>query len=217
MCNDNTMYAGCQYCWINGRKVGKEATLFRGYAQPILCVKGHLKGQLVQMGVNDESRHVTHEQQLQRAELAEMWKQVNPDTFDPGQIGVSSVSIFHKYLPYLDYNSFFLVPLSHALLFGVVKDFTKVIFRRSGCAGSAKDFLIPNAAINAMVSHETTFVLTQDFGRGYVSQVRRSGRYASTFHGCCPTQQCTLQLCHGALVQMGGGVLSFLICTYVIR
>lgn len=180
------VHAGCQYCWVNGHKIGKGATLFRGYATPIMCTKGYLQGELIQIGVDDDRRLISHDEQLARAGLAVQLKQSDPQNFDPGQLGVSGYSVFHSRLRYLDYNSFFLVPVCHALLYGVVKDFTKLVFRRSGCKGDARPFLISQGALRALEQVEQSFVLTQDFGRGYVSQVKRSGRYMSSCILPCP-------------------------------
>lgn len=175
-------YLACQFCWFTGVKANTNmlgantnATLFLGYHQPVVASRGLLLGESLQVGVNDQHRLLTHSQQQARATLVESMKG-QPD-FDPGHFGCAGYSVFHKALPYIDYNNFFVLPFAHSVFLGVVKDFMRLITGVLGRTGRAKDCCISYRGLRLIKEHEKDYVLTADFGRPLSSIVSKSGRY----------------------------------------
>lgn len=88
--------------------------------------------------------------------------------------GRHGVSPFTEYLPYIDINSFFTVPVMHALLFGVVPAFVKYILRKSDQSGP---HVLANE-VKAMIRDRAgDIVVTSDFGRRYKDVIKYVGSY----------------------------------------
>lgn len=174
-------YLACQFCWFAGEKantnaqVDNNATLFLGYNQSVTASRGLLMGQALQIGVDDQARLLTNSQQRERARLVEGIKD-EPD-FDAGHYGCAGYSVFHKALPYIDYNNFFVLPFAHSVFLGVVKDFMRLVTGVLGRRGKAKDCCISYRGLRLIKEREQDYVLTSDFGRPLSSIVSKSGRY----------------------------------------
>ena len=118
-------YLACNYCWFSGCRLDsvKHTTLFLGYDAPRIMTKGILKGKEVQIGVDEQDRFVSHEWHQHRAAyVEESVVSGRCDEERASMMGCKGACVLHKALPYLHYNNFFLLPIAHAMLFGMVKD-----------------------------------------------------------------------------------------------
>lgn len=84
------------------------------------------------------------------------------------------------FLPYVDYNNVWIVPVGHCLLFGVTSNFIAYAFRQG------KRLSNPNAYAPNMVPHATRDLIERrgkdltvpsDFGRKYKSIIQYRGSY----------------------------------------
>lgn len=180
MMKSASAFLACNFCWLAGTKnipemPGNKATLFLGYEKPIQPGRGLLAGTVMQIGIDDEVRLLTDEQQRWRAELVETARTDDPE-FDPGLYGCAGYSRFHRELPYLHYNNFFIVPFAHAVFLGVVKDFMKLALGFQGRQGMAGSCCMSYATLRAIKEREKDYILTSDFGRPLSSIVNKSGR-----------------------------------------
>lgn len=140
-------YLACNYCWFSGCRINsvKHTTLFLGYNAPQVMTKGIMKGRAVQIGVNDEDRFVSHEWHQHRAAYVE--ESIVDGRHDEelaGMMGCKGACVLHKALPYLDYNNFFLLPIAHAMLFGMVKDAMNLFLGKGNSAPDKKRTKKPN-------------------------------------------------------------------------
>ncbi len=156
-------YLMCMYCWMCGVKFNNMRML--GYRGPVVCRYGKLKGQEVQMGVNERSRLIAHEEQVLRGMVAETTDELSTNR----DVGVHMLNPVVKALSYVDANSLFPVPLYHALYLGVVKDFVKALLQNGGREELRWDKRI-------VADRETHFLLPADFSRPLLSVVSKQGR-----------------------------------------
>lgn len=77
-------------------------------------------------------------------------------------------------LPYIDFNSFFVVPVMHASLYGVVKDFVNGLF----ATGSDREWWsLPYASIRLIQQRGKHFKYPHDINRGYRDIATLKGYY----------------------------------------
>eukprot|EP00798_Chlamydomonas_sp_ICE-L_P001205 gene1205-32547_t len=105
---------------------------------------------------------LSHAQRISRAQRVEEGEE------DPRTAGCHGLSMVVHVLPYVDYNNFFLVPVAHALLFGVVKGFVKHLYRPIPKAVNdcPKDAL-SNPVRSLIASRKDDTRVTSEMGRPY--------------------------------------------------
>ncbi len=154
-------YLMCMYCWLCGVKDSNMRML--GYSTPVVCRYGKLRGQALQMGVRDRVRLLAHDEQVQRALVAEAGTNLDPAK----DIGVRRLNPFVRLLPYVDFNTLFPVPFYHALYLGVVKDFFGLLL------DSKTSFAMKKKVVSSREGH---IILPADFARPVLSVVSKQGR-----------------------------------------
>ncbi|GAX86249.1 hypothetical protein CEUSTIGMA_g13661.t1 [Chlamydomonas eustigma] len=133
-------------------------------------------GPPVMMKVGDQKLQQSSAQQIERGLRAMAG---NPwDT--PKELGTHGVPFFHPKLQFVDVNNFFMVPLAHALLFGVVRNFVDHIFRPIQKPGPGEHYpsdVVPHAQRTVITKRARDVVVSSDFGRPYKCIVHYKGSY----------------------------------------
>ena len=119
----------------------------------------------------DEVVALSHKQQCDRAEA------VDSDKALPNDVGSHGMSPFVRELGYVDYNNLFVVPIAHAGLLGVVKDFWYHVLKVPSRSASAEWFSISTEARRVMASREAALIATCDFGRKYTDIIAKKGNW----------------------------------------
>jgi len=147
-----TAFFACPFCKLMGTMCDN-VVRYMGYAKPAVVTKGHYDGSSFQMGVNDSSRMLSHQQQVARAAVYRV-------TYEAGVAhdGLSAIkgnTPLVRSLHYVDFNRIWIVPFCHAFYLGVLKDFLNAIFAKKSAGGEqdasggnapATDILIPPAS-----------------------------------------------------------------------
>lgn len=89
---------------------------------------------------------------------------VEEHKWDPMLSGCHGRSIITKYLPYADYNNVHIVPVAHAMLLGVVKDFWSLLLCKTPQGQTPPDYALPSLNRRVMASRAPCIVLTNDQG-----------------------------------------------------
>jgi hypothetical protein len=148
---------------------------YYGYHEPrpqILAFGG------VEMKVGDPRLRLSHDAQMLRAQEVEgRIKAANT-------AGCHGVSIVCSTLPYTDYNNVWVVPVAHALLYGVAKDFVAHLLRAPGLSESMGAKNLPQGADFISLEDRRTMRervkyvhVTSDFGRRYKCIVQYMNSY----------------------------------------
>lgn len=119
----------------------------------------------------DESTVLTHEQQCARA------RAVDADRALPTDVGSHGTSPFVSKLKYVHYNNLFVVPVAHAGLLGVVKDFWNHVLSTTGRGEPTIWFTISSQAKAVMKARSECVVATCDFGRSYTDIISKKGNW----------------------------------------
>ena len=177
-------YCVCFKCKLTGkksfRKYRTNATIYLGYAKRTKAKLGLGNGKKFQIGVNDSARRYTPREYRKR--VRKVKKDPKPDP--QKRWGVRGACVFIEELPYLRYDAFFRLPISHTLLLGLFKDFLRELFawapggrglrrqdKRSSLALPAADI----RKIAALLTTET-FTATCDFNRVF-KPIQKLGSY----------------------------------------
>jgi hypothetical protein len=165
---------GCGFCAMSGTHQGG-AVRWVGYSRPHMVTQGRCTGQAHLVGAvalqNDHHRHMvdsmaakhlTHDQQT--------------------GLGCRGVSVFPATLNYVDYNNFFVVPLFHCLLYGVVRTFFQAVFSK-GSRGETTPWYRPTSQqLKMMLDREGTrgkrcMFAVSEYSKGPESIVKRMGNF----------------------------------------
>lgn len=163
-------YLGCGYCLLRGTVPdGGSGMYFVGYTGETSYgafkpdeVKHYGAHSELAKGTGrcgDFQVALSHKQQVDRAKAVDQGKALS------NNVGSHGMSPFVKGLGYVDYNNLFVVPIAHAGLLGVVKDFWCHVLKVAGKGASAEWFSISSEARRVMASREAALVATCDFGR----------------------------------------------------
>ena len=175
-------YLGCGYCLLRGRVPdGGSGMYFGGYAadtsygafkpNEVKHYGAHSEYAVGMARCGDDVAALTHQQQCARA------KAVDQNKVLPTDVGSHGTSPFVRGLDYVDYNNLFVVPIAHAGLLGVVKDFWYHVLKATGKNATAEWFTISNEARRVMSSREACLVPTCDFGRKYTDIISKKGNW----------------------------------------
>jgi hypothetical protein len=183
-------YLGCGYCKSRGT-VGEDGKgMYQlGYTEPNSygtfrpkevedygAHSEHAEGVAM---CGDEAVMLSHQDQLDRAAA------VDQGLMLPTEVGSHGTSPFVAKLGYVDYNNLFVVPVAHAGLLGVVKDFWSHLLtpdqqkkkKKRGRDDSSGWFRISAEARRVMASREAALVATCDFGRSYTDIISKKGNW----------------------------------------
>jgi hypothetical protein len=165
---------GCGWCefqgvWLNG------ATRFLGYSR---LQRFELKTLTNRCGEAhyawDDVLTLSDSQHCARASVAEVNKaRHKSDQVLPRFIGCHGYSIFRSMLPYIDYANLFVLPLWHAMLYGLVKNFFETILEGSGV--NAEWYVVTKEARDRMKAKE--------------GLVRAVSEYTNTFESILGTKR----------------------------
>lgn len=182
-------YLGCGYCWLRGIYSG--GMYFAGYAEPT-SYGNFDPGEFARHGAQSEHApkalcgdpvtHLSASMQRARANIvdgqhSQAAAQGDDEPRDPSDMGSLGVSIFMRELDYCDYNNLFVLPIAHAGLCGVVKDFWKAVLSAKRRGQQAPWYQLSNWARDVMRAREKECVATLDFGRSYSDIVSKKGNW----------------------------------------
>jgi hypothetical protein len=102
---------------------------------------------------------------------------VQQGTVKARDVGSNGISPFVAALPYVDYNNLFLVPIAHAGLCGVVKDFWYHVLSSPSRGEARQWFMLSNSAKHMIASREHHMIATCDFGRKYTDIISKKGNW----------------------------------------
>jgi hypothetical protein len=91
--------------------------------------------------------------------------------------GCHGLSLLVKHLPYVDYNRVHKVPVAHALLLGVVKDFWKLLLSPTPKGQAKPHYVLPPQSKKHMAARANSVIMTCDFGRPYRCVVLQRGNW----------------------------------------
>lgn len=177
-------YLGCGYCFVRGQKAG--GMYFKGYLEPTsygwFAVGEFGRDGAQHMGTlkafcGDPDTHVDDAGQRARANKVEGTTQDGGEPRDPSDMGCNGWSPFVKQLKYTDYNNLFVVPIAHAGLCGVVKDFWGMVLGTPKKGERAPWYLMPAWARRVVADREKECVATLDFGRRYSDITTKKGNW----------------------------------------
>lgn len=89
--------------------------------------------------------------------------------------GCHGTSLIYQYLPYVDYNLVHIVPVAHAMLHGLIKDFWKLLLSKKEAGAAPSEYALPSENRKVMAARGRCLVLTNDFGRPYRCVVNERG------------------------------------------
>ena len=130
--------------------------------------------QLVQRKCGEADIQYSDLQQQHRGILAEN----RPPGLDLKQLGCHGRSLLSTELPYTSRNNLHVIPLAHALCYGVMKDFLKYLCgsQKSGKAPGSQGIL-SSAAKKVMRQRAADIVPTLDFNRPYRDVLQSRGEW----------------------------------------
>lgn len=114
---------------------------------------------------------MTDERQHERAAA------VGRNEYQPNQVGCHGRSPVIEALPYTSYTNLWVLPIGHALLFGVIKDFLGLLLQKGKNGSERPWYSIPTWARHVMTSRATQITTTNDFGRPYRDVVLQRGNW----------------------------------------
>jgi len=144
---------------------GYHAPVLHSLASSALCCGRPEKDQVhgKKFRVGDALLYLTDEEQVARAQLFEEGKHTS------SELGCKGMSFFINKVHYLSYNNFFIVPIAHALLYGVVKKFIEHLFRpiRVDESGVLPWDIIPQDKRKDIERRAKDVHVPSDFGKTY--------------------------------------------------
>jgi hypothetical protein len=168
--NSANAYIACGWCLFEGTP---EKTTAGDKTHSTIYYRGYWKGvpQPIHFGgkckkVGDRDLSLTDEAQMSRA------RRVEEGIGDKKTEGCRGVSIIPSTLGYVSYNDIWLLPVAHAFLYGVVKDFVGYLLRpfknAKHAPGISKGPDIFDYEQRRLMSSRASHVrVTSDFGRKY--------------------------------------------------
>lgn len=159
---------GCGWCEFQG--VWQEgATRFLGYSRPQkfeLTTLNNRRGE--EHYAWDEALTLSDSQHRERANFAEVNKTLPQSRqVQPKYIGCHGFSIFRRRLPYVDYPNFFVLPLWHAILYGLVKNVFETILEGSG--NNAPWYVVTKAGRDKMKEKEGLVMAVSEYTNSFES------------------------------------------------
>jgi hypothetical protein len=82
-----------------------------------------------------------------------------------------------RHLDYVDYNNIHRVPVAHAILLGLLKDFWSLLLCKTPKGQPRPEYSLPSPCRKAMADRAKSMVLTCDFGRPYRCVVNHRGNW----------------------------------------
>ena len=119
----------------------------------------------------DPQVKLTHEELMARAVLAEEAKQAG--TWDATLHHCHGISVFAQ-LKYFDYKNFFIIPIFHALLYGVMKTFFGIIDPRQKTKGPKPWYQIKNSGLRIIKARELQLTCTSDYTHAHSPLSKKS-------------------------------------------
>ena len=169
---------GCGWCWLRSVRDGN-AQYWYGYADAVDA--GRLTEQPTTALCGDASVRLTCQQQERRA------LEVVDGNAQPTEVGCHGISPLVGTarlqecnplgLPYVDYNDLWIVPIAHASLLGLVKDFWKALLGPVKKGQPRPWYVLPAAAKDEIVKRGKAVSSTDDFGRPYRCLVNARGSW----------------------------------------
>jgi hypothetical protein len=104
-------------------------------------------------------------------------KAVDKQLAEASDAGCHGMSLIVKKLKYCDYNDTFVVPIAHAGLCGVVKDFWYQLLKTPARGQPAPCYVLSNEAKRVIASRESHLTPTCDFGRRYTDIISKKGNW----------------------------------------
>ena len=172
---------GCGWCTIRSEPgPGNKGRYYYGYSEvahyglALQCVDG-----LWSNGVGEHG-YCGHEDLIlsdaeQRARAAAMDTIARPQDFSV--FGCHETSPLVKHLSYVHYCNVWLVPIAHAFLFGLVKDFWKLLLSTSKRGQAVPWYQLSNKSKKLMVTRGKAISVTCDFNRPYRCIVTMRGNW----------------------------------------
>lgn len=169
---------GCGWCWLRSVRDGN-AQYWYGYENAVDA--GRLTEQPTTALCGDGSTRLTSRQQEQRAlEVVDG----NVQATEVGCHGISplvgTALLKHNNpvgLSYVSYNDLWIVPVAHASLLGLVKDFWKALLGPVKKGQPRPWYVLPAASKDEMVRRGKAVSSTDDFGRPYRCVVSARGSW----------------------------------------
>jgi hypothetical protein len=173
-------YLGCGYCLLRGTvPAGGHGMYFAGYAQPTchgtLC-PNELKYYGAQNTLSDTKQGYCGDEDIVLSHVAQLARAIVVDGGGhlPTDQGCHGTSPFVEALDYVDYNNLFVVPIAHAGLLGVVKDFWNHVLQ---VGKSAEWYTVCGEARRVLQGRASCVVPTCDFGRRYTDIISKKGNW----------------------------------------
>lgn len=179
-------YRGCGWCWLLSVRSEDGVNFWPGYCAPVPygvhiaaqtstapSSQGASAGQQQQppaLKALAGDTFVTDQQQRERGAA------VAAGTAEATCYGCHGPSFIVDSLPYLTYDVF-LMPIAHACLLGVLKDFLNLIFADGRRGEVAPWWRIPSWARKIIAARAAHVRATDDFGRGYSCVVNARGSW----------------------------------------
>ena len=173
---------GCGWCTLRTSSgPGKSGRYYYGYAEP---ARYGLALQCSEAGVwsNGEGAlgFCGHDALMltdaeQRARASAMDSLARPQNYSV--FGCHETSQLVRHLHYVDYNNVWLVPIAHAFLFGLVKDFWHLLLSSTKRGEIAPWYELPPKAKRLMGMRAQALVVTCDFNRPYRCIVHKRGNW----------------------------------------
>ncbi|GMH35008.1 hypothetical protein BSKO_02869 [Bryopsis sp. KO-2023] len=86
---------------------------------------------------------------------------------DPQVQGCKGVSVIPETIPYVSYTNIWVLPIAHALLYGVVANFMNYVLQPTGRSETCPPHVVTLEQRRTMKSRQEDLVLTSEFGRAY--------------------------------------------------
>lgn len=168
-------YRGCGWCWLQSvREQGDSANWWRGYLRR--APAGDYYGADRPSTAPPPFFSYAGASQLSDADQRSRAARVPTGGVDPRCVGAHGPSPLVHGIAYLTHDVF-LLPVMHACLLGLVKDFLALIFS-TGKRGEARPwYRIPTWGRAVMVARAQHLRLTDDFGRPYLDVVNCRGSW----------------------------------------
>jgi hypothetical protein len=165
---------GCGFCAMDGtHKQG--AVRWVGYSKPHTITHGPCAGRSHVVGADE--LQISHREHMVNGMAAES---LNHD--QQSALGCRGVSVFPATLDYVDYNNFFVVPLFHCLLYGVVRTFFQAVISKGRKGEERPWYRATSKQLKMMLGREGTnakrcMSAVGEYSKGPESIVKRMGNF----------------------------------------
>jgi hypothetical protein len=111
---------------------------------------------------------------LSHAEMGLLGERVEDGSAVSSNVGRFGVSPFAKHLPYIELDFSCVIPVIHAMIWGVVKKIARMFLgNEPGCVSGINK--LTSAAKNAITKNGDNIGVPHDISRGYMDIVKMSG------------------------------------------